>query len=320
MKTLLWPICLAVSGLLAAAESALPAEMKSRLMPVILVANPRPGESEKGRIGDAPAEQTIQAVVDPRRPPYQIRITGTAEGNLGNKVERVEIIRTGEYPRRIQTIRPDVDHSESPCWGAEYFTVADIDGDGYQDLQILIWHGATGNSGFEIWLYDPKAEIFVLRKDLEGYEWNHEPGQIRSHFHAGGGEQGWHTAIFEDGLPVVLCGEQTTIPRDPHLRTLAGSLAKAKPGAEGEAVENPVFVFSRTNYDRKTKTKVTQDYLDDGYGQGSEPDRKNLLRETLRKWDLEKQAFVETVYERKDGEMKLIGHKTIGKVAVLLKQ
>lgn len=313
MKPLFLSICLAVSGQLARAESVpVPAEPATpELKPVILMARPVPGKPEDGIIGLVPKEQTIQAVIDPRRPPYQIRIVGMKEGDLGYKVGRVEITRTGDHPRLIQTIRLDVDHSQHPYRDAEYFTVADINGDGYQDIQILIWYGATGNSGYDIWLYDPRTEVFVLSKDLDAYEWNHQPGQVRSHFHAGGGEQGWSISIFEDGRLVELCGEKITVPRDPHLSTLAGYLVEAKPDTGGKQVETPLLVFSRYNYDPKARKSVGQDYLDDGYGQGGEPDCKHLLRETIRKWNPEKKVFVETVREREDGEMHLVSQKTL---------
>jgi len=47
-----------------------------------------------------------------------------------------------------------------PGRGAEFFHADDFNFDGYKDVFLETWHGATGNWGGCIWLYNPATRQF----------------------------------------------------------------------------------------------------------------------------------------------------------------
>lgn len=55
---------------------------------------------------------------------------------------------------------------QSVYHGQEFFRVVDANFDGYDDISLLLWSGATGNVGHGFWLFDPEKNIFAYDEKL----------------------------------------------------------------------------------------------------------------------------------------------------------
>jgi hypothetical protein len=55
---------------------------------------------------------------------------------------------------------------EPPSEGADWLSVEDINFDGYKDIYVMTWWGATGNQGGCWWLYNPATEHFEFSKEF----------------------------------------------------------------------------------------------------------------------------------------------------------
>ena len=75
-----------------------------------------------------------------------------------NTIVRIEVSRQND-PAIIQTLEAGM--GEQPYRGADYFQVEDINFDGYLDIKLLAWWGATGNKGYRYWLFDKETDHFV---------------------------------------------------------------------------------------------------------------------------------------------------------------
>ncbi|MFA6715518.1 MAG: hypothetical protein WCS27_09080 [Victivallaceae bacterium] len=91
--------------------------------------------------------------------PYIFKLYGNKKSN---HIEKIEIIIKGEASpfQSIYTI------SQSPYKDAKYFEAVDMNFDGYKDIKLLDWWGATGNKGYRCWLYSPEKKRFYINTDL----------------------------------------------------------------------------------------------------------------------------------------------------------
>ncbi len=75
-----------------------------------------------------------------------------------NVIKKIEVYTSTATPPS-QILKAD--KGEAPYRDADYFMAVDVDFDGYQDIGLLSWWGATGNEGWQFWRFDPKTEMFV---------------------------------------------------------------------------------------------------------------------------------------------------------------
>jgi len=80
-----------------------------------------------------------------------------------NTLERMTI-KEYDTDTLIQEARITMD-SEPPA-GLDVVSVEDFNFDGYQDLKIIDWWGATGNIGYTIWLFNPTTNTFIEHAGL----------------------------------------------------------------------------------------------------------------------------------------------------------
>ena len=78
-------------------------------------------------------------------------------------IDRIEVHREGDQ-KVIQTIEDA--ELQTPPPGFEHLQVEDINFDGYKDLKIFGWAGATGNVGYSYWLFQKKTGRFVFHEKL----------------------------------------------------------------------------------------------------------------------------------------------------------
>jgi hypothetical protein len=95
--------------------------------------------------------------INSKLPLFTFYVAGQADNTLGN----IEI-RQGGIGEVIQTIESTTDPGLiAPATSKDVLTAVDANFDGYNDLQLLIQCGATGNCSYDFYLYDPKKNEFV---------------------------------------------------------------------------------------------------------------------------------------------------------------
>lgn len=93
-------------------------------------------------------------------PIYNFHLVGNPEYNM---IDRIEITK-GNESAFSQTL--EAGDSEPPYRDAKFFVAEDINFDGYKDIKFMIFWGATGNTGYTYWLFDPSKNLFVENKNL----------------------------------------------------------------------------------------------------------------------------------------------------------
>lgn len=80
-------------------------------------------------------------------------------------INRIDVVPVGATTATQVLI---VDSGESPMSDTDrsYVSVEDLNFDGYNDLKVLRSQGATGNTTYTVWMFDPKTSQFILNKQL----------------------------------------------------------------------------------------------------------------------------------------------------------
>jgi hypothetical protein len=134
---------------------------------------------------------TQEILIHPELPPFEFRLFGGPYGHIF----RIEQRRLGTDPVDVPWLEDDdtaddnATYMEPPARGGEGdLRSADLNFDGYQDLLLLAWEGATGNRGYSVWIFDPPTGRFVPNRELSGVS-NPTPRpecQVISTFERGG--------------------------------------------------------------------------------------------------------------------------------------
>lgn len=94
-------------------------------------------------------------------PIYNFYLRGIAEYNT---IDQIEITKGIESKLLVQKLEAGM--GQPPPSGGNFFGAQDINFDGYKDIRLMSWWGATGNTGYTYWLFDPSKNIFVENTDL----------------------------------------------------------------------------------------------------------------------------------------------------------
>lgn len=141
--------------------------------------------------------------IHPGFPTYRFHLVGNRESNT---IDRIEVSK-GNDTTIIQVLKDF--EMEPPYRGARYFQREDINFDGYVDIKLMNWWGATGNSGYNYWLFDPRKGRFVFHQelsDLSNPTPNYKTKRIKTH-HGGGMAGNIYddaTYVFENGRLVSI--------------------------------------------------------------------------------------------------------------------
>lgn len=114
-------------------------------------------------------------------PPADVDVVGDSS----NVITELRVQAPGAAGPQVLPAHGD----EAPPLGLDYLEVQDFDGDGWRDLKLLDWWGATGNLGWEIWRFDPVSRVFARDSALSGLP-NVRPlpgGRCWATFSVGGG-------------------------------------------------------------------------------------------------------------------------------------
>jgi hypothetical protein len=124
---------------------------------------------------DLPISQSLECRIRDDRSPIRLTLVADTAYDFVREL-RVD----GPGAPQVFTTR---DADAPPIW-TRYFFALDFDGDGYRDLALMSFWGATGNRGYDIYRYDSTASRFVYDSVLsvEGNP-EPEPGRrcVRSH-------------------------------------------------------------------------------------------------------------------------------------------
>lgn len=92
-------------------------------------------------------------------------------GNAQSTVKRIEVYR-GNSEKPFQQLEGcDLGEMEAPPNGSDWFLAEDFNFDGYKDVFLMTWWGATGNQGGCIWLYNTRSGRFEYSKELSELPW-----------------------------------------------------------------------------------------------------------------------------------------------------
>lgn len=94
-------------------------------------------------------------------PIYNFYLRGNAEYNT---IDQIEITKGVESKILVQKLEAGM--GEPPPRSGNFFGAQDMNFDGYKDIRLMSWWGATGNTGYTYWLFDPSKNIFVENTDL----------------------------------------------------------------------------------------------------------------------------------------------------------
>ena len=102
----------------------------------------------------------------------RLRLLGdTASPSL----DSVLVLPEGESTNALQVLHRESGDAEMPLpYHTGILSTIDLDADGYRDLLVGKFWGATGNRGYDVWRFDPAARRFVADGELSKL-WNPSP-------------------------------------------------------------------------------------------------------------------------------------------------
>lgn len=111
-----------------------------------------------------PQETTV--VVSPKLPAYRLHFIWSKEPGL-NLVEKIQVFRaSSQEPLQVLDECEMDDPPAKPDNLESWLSTDDLNFDGYPDIEMVQFWGATGNAGNCIWLFDPKTEKFVFSRQF----------------------------------------------------------------------------------------------------------------------------------------------------------
>jgi len=139
-------------------------------------------------------------------PEYSFKLYGDPDIKIAKRL----VISDTTTKKLIQelSLENDDGEMESPP-GDDFFSFTDINFDGYKDISLLVWWGATGNSNWSFWLFDPKTRKFAYSKDFEGlgtFTLDPKTRQILTHSNGGHAGMIHYDEIYEvrDNKPILI--------------------------------------------------------------------------------------------------------------------
>lgn len=111
-------------------------------------------------VRDVRGGDSFTAALQPGSTPYTFKLIADPETNT---IQKIKVYLPGQDEAE-QIL--DAEQTESPYRNSTYFKTVDVNFDGYQDIGLLNWWGATGNEGWRFWRFDPTTKLFIEDKQL----------------------------------------------------------------------------------------------------------------------------------------------------------
>lgn len=103
--------------------------------------------------------------ISPALPKYSFHFKWSDDDGV-SVVDSIDVF-TGDSTQPLQTLSDDCEMAETPLKPDDansWFMAEDLNFDGYSDILMRTFQGATGNEGYCVWLFDPKARKFEFSK------------------------------------------------------------------------------------------------------------------------------------------------------------
>ncbi len=128
---------------------------------------------------------------------------------------RVRMPRPGDPARWTEVL--DTAAESGPYHdGYPVVEAVDFDQDGWGELKLMEWWGATGNQKFHVWRFDPQRARFVpdsvLTETISPQPLPGKPACVRGHYHGGGATSDTWTICRERGRWVKTSSESRYVP------------------------------------------------------------------------------------------------------------
>lgn len=149
--------------------------------------------------------QELHSIIHPGVPEYTFKPVFDTEGF----VKEIEVYRgaSGQPVQRLNECEADEPPPESTQW----IKTDDLNFDGFRDLLLRRFAGATGNLGYCLWLFEPKSNRFEYVRDFILENYSLHPANKTLTMGSNGGLAGMvhdkSTLRFEAGRPVTLSRE-----------------------------------------------------------------------------------------------------------------
>lgn len=160
------------------------------------------GESASARTTAGPSMRDYDVAVHPSLPRFRFRVFRHDPATI----DSIRVYRGGAY---LQTLARGLAVEPAPE-GIPELAADDIDFDGYADVRVLAAWGATGNKGYEWWLFQPGRGRFAYSRaasDVIGeYQLDRRRRTVTTHANGGraGGVFHRSTFRFTAGRPVLV--------------------------------------------------------------------------------------------------------------------
>jgi len=102
--------------------------------------------------------ESLDVLVHPKIGVYRL----TVLINAREEVSKLEV-RSAKLGKLIQSVKTSGKSCSENC---ERIMSVDLNFDGYQDIMIRTWAGATGNIGYEVWIFNKLTRQFDYNKTL----------------------------------------------------------------------------------------------------------------------------------------------------------
>lgn len=131
-------------------------------------------------------------------------------GNAQSTISDIDVFR-GNSRTPLQHLEGcDFDSMQPPPRGNYWFHTDDYNFDGYQDIFLMTWWGATGNFGGCIWLFNPKTGLFEYSKEFSDLDIRDVDPSTKTVSSIGNSSAAdWHTERYavKNNHPVLLWSE-----------------------------------------------------------------------------------------------------------------
>lgn len=132
--------------------------------------------------------QIVKQKTSESLPAFTFKFLGDPETKVVNSVT-VTDTSSGKQIQDLQAAN-DYEEMESPP-GDDFFTLEDINFDGYKDLGLVLFWGGTGNTATSYWLFNPKTKQFAFSKDYDSISTHTlDPKRKQINTHSNGGHAG----------------------------------------------------------------------------------------------------------------------------------
>jgi len=105
-------------------------------------------------VQDVRGKQVFNFNINPELPDFKFVLIGDSEYNVVDQI----IIYQSKDLVPIQTL--SAYQEGAPLKNEEYFFTKDFNFDGYKDIALLNWWGASANRGYTVWLYNKSNNTF----------------------------------------------------------------------------------------------------------------------------------------------------------------